>query len=349
MQPSSDQMRKKRRKEHNGAEAVCLLASKISKSTRYPFRVSRSVTPVKLAGHAGHGRGGGLSTTPQGKAAAAAGRGKAAAASGIAAAAQCSLSFVCPLTNEIMQDPVVAADGYSYEKIAIIEWLQHSNLSPMTSDVLIPKVLIPNIALRQAIDIAREARKEEESTWEAAGVDAERQRVKRKGNTRVEEDDQPLLNMSAKEKQRKAARAVFLQEQGRLCFVCPITQYIMQEPVVAADGHTYEGSALMNWLQQSHFSPVTCLPLIPKILIPNLAVCNAICWVVQEPKTAQQHRNARVLRRRWMANGVQKELIREEQRKKDAAAAEYAEAEAFAVAVEERIREEQGKKKAAAA
>ena len=29
--------------------------------------------------------------------------------------------------------------------------------------------------------------------------------------------------------------------------VCPITQEVLQDPVVAEDGHTYERSALMRW------------------------------------------------------------------------------------------------------
>jgi len=32
--------------------------------------------------------------------------------------------FLCPITNDVMEDPVVASDGYTYEKAAIEEWLQ---------------------------------------------------------------------------------------------------------------------------------------------------------------------------------------------------------------------------------
>lgn len=30
--------------------------------------------------------------------------------------------FVCPITQDLMDDPVVAADGYTYERDAIQEW-----------------------------------------------------------------------------------------------------------------------------------------------------------------------------------------------------------------------------------
>lgn len=31
-------------------------------------------------------------------------------------------NYECPITNEIMENPVVAADGYSYEHKAILAW-----------------------------------------------------------------------------------------------------------------------------------------------------------------------------------------------------------------------------------
>ena len=42
-------------------------------------------------------------------------------------------SFICPLTLELMVDPVTAADGHSYESAAIKQWLQSSALSPLTT------------------------------------------------------------------------------------------------------------------------------------------------------------------------------------------------------------------------
>lgn len=60
--------------------------------------------------------------------------------------------FYCPITHEIMQNPVVAADGYSYEKSAIEEWFQSGKeTSPMTNEVLVHKLLIPNLVLLQLI------------------------------------------------------------------------------------------------------------------------------------------------------------------------------------------------------
>lgn len=41
-------------------------------------------------------------------------------------------SFMCPLTGGMMRDPVVAADGVTYERAAINEWLQRRDVSPVT-------------------------------------------------------------------------------------------------------------------------------------------------------------------------------------------------------------------------
>ncbi|XP_071688686.1 U-box domain-containing protein 33-like [Rutidosis leptorrhynchoides] len=60
--------------------------------------------------------------------------------------------FVCPIFQEIMQDPVVSADGFTYEAEAIKGWLDSGhNTSPMTNLKLANSTLVPNHALRSAI------------------------------------------------------------------------------------------------------------------------------------------------------------------------------------------------------
>ena len=56
--------------------------------------------------------------------------------------------FLCPITTEVMRFPVMAADGHTYERDAITDWLTSNNTSPMTLDVLENKKLIPNHAMR---------------------------------------------------------------------------------------------------------------------------------------------------------------------------------------------------------
>ncbi|KAK1376874.1 U-box domain-containing protein 33 [Heracleum sosnowskyi] len=60
--------------------------------------------------------------------------------------------YICPIFQEIMQEPVVAADGYTYESEAIKGWLESGNdKSPMTDQKLANDVLVPNHVLRSAI------------------------------------------------------------------------------------------------------------------------------------------------------------------------------------------------------
>jgi hypothetical protein len=74
----------------------------------------------------------------------------AAAGDGGAAAAEPPADHLCPITNEVMEDPVVAADGHSYEREAIETWFRGHNTSPMTNQV-IPLTLLPNVTLRKLI------------------------------------------------------------------------------------------------------------------------------------------------------------------------------------------------------
>ena len=34
--------------------------------------------------------------------------------------------FVCPILHEVMRNPMVASDGYSYEEAAIQQWFQRA-------------------------------------------------------------------------------------------------------------------------------------------------------------------------------------------------------------------------------
>ncbi|CAL5381937.1 unnamed protein product [Camellia sinensis] len=60
--------------------------------------------------------------------------------------------FICPIFQEIMQDPHVAADGFTYELEALKGWLESGHdTSPMTNLKLPHCNLVPNYALRSAI------------------------------------------------------------------------------------------------------------------------------------------------------------------------------------------------------
>ena len=66
--------------------------------------------------------------------------------------------FICPITTELMSDPVMAADGHSYERSAIERWLATKSTSPMTGEALVHSFLAPNHTLRRMIREWEEAR-----------------------------------------------------------------------------------------------------------------------------------------------------------------------------------------------
>ncbi|XP_027314017.3 WD repeat, SAM and U-box domain-containing protein 1 isoform X3 [Anas platyrhynchos] len=60
--------------------------------------------------------------------------------------------FLCPITRELMKEPVIAADGYSYEKEAMENWISNKRRSsPMTNLPLHSLMLTPNRTLKMAI------------------------------------------------------------------------------------------------------------------------------------------------------------------------------------------------------
>ncbi|GJM86385.1 hypothetical protein PR202_ga02239 [Eleusine coracana subsp. coracana] len=60
--------------------------------------------------------------------------------------------FICPILQEVMSDPHITADGFTYEAQAIRGWLDNGrDTSPMTNLKLAHRGLTPNRALRSAI------------------------------------------------------------------------------------------------------------------------------------------------------------------------------------------------------
>ncbi|KAJ8924304.1 hypothetical protein NQ315_007097 [Exocentrus adspersus] len=60
--------------------------------------------------------------------------------------------YLCPITHEIMREPVTCSDGFTYEKNAIAEWFMSGKLtSPMTNEVLSNTDYVLNLELRNAI------------------------------------------------------------------------------------------------------------------------------------------------------------------------------------------------------
>ncbi|KAF0928655.1 hypothetical protein E2562_006088 [Oryza meyeriana var. granulata] len=68
--------------------------------------------------------------------------------------------FICPIVQEVMREPCIAADGFTYETDAIRGWIDGGHkVSPITGQPLQHQELIPNLSLRSVIqDHARRKR-----------------------------------------------------------------------------------------------------------------------------------------------------------------------------------------------
>eukprot|EP01105_Mastigella_eilhardi_P003620 TRINITY_DN1474_c0_g2_i1.p1 TRINITY_DN1474_c0_g2~~TRINITY_DN1474_c0_g2_i1.p1 ORF type:complete len:691 (+),score=143.95 TRINITY_DN1474_c0_g2_i1:81-2153(+) len=64
--------------------------------------------------------------------------------------------FLDSVTEELMMEPVTAADGHTYEQSDMREWLPRHNTSPITGEPLKSKELVPNDELRERISEFRE-------------------------------------------------------------------------------------------------------------------------------------------------------------------------------------------------
>ncbi|KAG2438937.1 hypothetical protein HYH02_010730 [Chlamydomonas schloesseri] len=98
------------------------------------------------------------------------------AAAGVTEGAEPPPIFTCPISQDVMHDPVVAADGHTYERRLIEEWMRRGQQqgppgaagaggggpaprSPMANQPLPHTALVPNLALRSAIREWQEAQR----------------------------------------------------------------------------------------------------------------------------------------------------------------------------------------------
>eukprot|EP00316_Scyphosphaera_apsteinii_P023791 CAMPEP_0119308820 /NCGR_PEP_ID=MMETSP1333-20130426/12786_1 /TAXON_ID=418940 /ORGANISM="Scyphosphaera apsteinii, Strain RCC1455" /LENGTH=337 /DNA_ID=CAMNT_0007312677 /DNA_START=161 /DNA_END=1174 /DNA_ORIENTATION=+ len=71
--------------------------------------------------------------------------------------------FYCPITQDLMTDPVCTEDGHTYERAAISQWFVAHITSPLTGLPLPNLTLRPNVGLRNQIESFLEAQQTIES------------------------------------------------------------------------------------------------------------------------------------------------------------------------------------------
>merc|ERR1712187_103463 len=61
-------------------------------------------------------------------------------------------SLSCPIKLNIMTDPVVMADGYTYERSSIVQWMQTRATSPLTNQPLLNNNMARNWAIWKLLE-----------------------------------------------------------------------------------------------------------------------------------------------------------------------------------------------------
>jgi hypothetical protein len=154
--------------------------------------------------------------------------------------------FYCPITEHILEDPVVIPDGNSYERSAILD---------SRRDVPSEKIY-SNRALKAIIDEAVEL----SGGSLRAGL--------KRFDKSVRSTFQLLLEKSALPSHQYHP----LPE----AYYCSITFNLMHAPVIDPDGNTYERVAIEKWIQVNGKSPVTRTPLTVDQLYPNHAISDLL-------------------------------------------------------------------------
>ncbi|KAK9829426.1 hypothetical protein WJX72_005783 [[Myrmecia] bisecta] len=121
------------------------------------------------------------------------------------------------------------------------------------------------------------AKQEAKNAAKAAAKRAKKQRAKARAQQEVEH----------------AARLDAQFDADAIC--CPITQEPMMDPVICADGHTYELTAITQWLEKHHTSPMTNEPLPSKALVPNKAIknfCSAFLAILADRPSVREQQTS---------------------------------------------------------
>ena len=59
--------------------------------------------------------------------------------------------YLCPISQDLMKDPVVCSNGQCYERVEIAKWLKKHQRDPLSNARLKDKKLTPNVPLKKLI------------------------------------------------------------------------------------------------------------------------------------------------------------------------------------------------------
>lgn len=129
-------------------------------------------------------------------------------------------SLICPITQELLEDPVIAADGFTYERAAIERWLGmgSNRRSPTTNAPLAHRALVPNRTLASMVHAYR-------SRLGRAVVDAV-----------LSEDDEAVVAKRVRLLAERGADVDAVEDSGRSVLLVAVAnkRYIVADALVDA-------------------------------------------------------------------------------------------------------------------
>lgn len=109
---------------------------------------------------------------------------------------------------------------------------------------------------------------------------------------------------------RTSSASTGLSRTPPQAFVCPLTLEVMVDPVLDAQGNTYESQAILIWLDTNRISPISRQPLHPSMLVPNLTLRNLIHEYMGKEWVQEQQRKCQYSAR---ASQQQQQHVRQQQ------------------------------------
>jgi hypothetical protein len=180
--------------------------------------------------------------------------------------------FCCPITKKLMENPVTAQDGRVYERDAISLWFKKGlACSPITGEEFKNKEIIDNLSLRNEILKFRENFPPNYFTH-----------PKGENLNAAVSSREKFLNLHLKSLEIRHLYENDFNLNVSPEFYRPITSELFVDPVITADGITYERSAIESWFAKCKLenrditSPKPNTRLGSTNLIPNFALKQAI-------------------------------------------------------------------------
>ncbi|KAJ3075027.1 hypothetical protein HDU98_009471 [Podochytrium sp. JEL0797] len=139
----------------------------------------------------------------------------------------------CPINWSMFEDPVIDSEGQTYERSALTSWINKFHNELPLSPVSGER--LPSRAVTPNLVIASLV-----SEWTDI--------------LETSKHDDPLKDLMHLTK-------------------CPLSRVAFVDPVVAADGHSYERREIELFFRtRSHVSPVTKMPMYSGVLVPNISL-----------------------------------------------------------------------------